>query len=127
MDKPSSRKVSAAVARAAAKRVFEKRGDAWMSIVIATDSGQGRYDEAEALSQHHRLIGFDALERLGYDRDETHEFDWHLWPTETPRAFVDAAVAAWTEVLEARAQRLPFDLLVCAVIAGSRTPKASPL
>jgi hypothetical protein len=117
---PEATKIASAVSRATRARLFEKRGDAWLSIVKDTNSGHGSYEEDTARAQHHRLIGFDALKRLGYDADETHEFDWHLWPTETARAFVDAAIAAHKEVADARASRLPFDLLVRAVIQGGR-------
>jgi hypothetical protein len=120
MKMPSPRRVQSAITKAANARSFEKRDDAWFSIVKATNSGCGDFDEMRALAQHHRLIGFDALKALGFSDDETHEFDWHLWPTETPLAFVAAGIAAHSEVAEARAKRLPFDMLVRAVIAQAR-------
>jgi len=112
---PTPAKIAKAIAAAAAERSFEKRGDAWYSITVATNSGSGSDDEQEALRHHHKMIGFDALKRLGFDDDETHEFDWHRWPMDSAEAFVAAGVAAWAEVLEARAHTAPFDALVRAM------------
>ncbi len=113
-------KVKRAIARCTAKRRFEQKGDAWYSTVIATGSGQGRYDEAEALAQHHRLIGFDVLATLGYSDDEMRDFDWHLWPTDSVEAFVAKGIAEWTEVLNARAELAPINALISAVTGRAR-------
>lgn len=108
---PTARKIAAAIKAASAARSFEQRGDAWYSIKLTSNSGSGNIDREEALRHHHKMIGFDALERLGFDGDETHEFDWHLWPMASAEEFVGAGVAAWAEVLEARANRDPMSIL----------------
>jgi hypothetical protein len=113
---PSPAQIKRAVAVATKGRRFERNGDAWYSYSVATGNGQGRFDEAGALAQHHRLIGFAALIRLGYDDDETHDFGWHLWPTDTPLAFVECGVREWTECLSARAEMAPINALIAAVI-----------
>lgn len=108
--------VARTVARCTKARRFEQKGDAWYSTDIATNCGHGRFDEAEALAHHHRLIGFAALKKLGYPESETHDFDWHLWPTDTPLAFVEEGVRQWQEVAAARAAMEPFTTLINAVL-----------
>lgn len=100
-------------------RRFEQIGDAWYSTDVRTNSGHGRHDEAEALAHHHRLIGFEALKKLGYNDSDTHDFDWHLWPTDSALAFVQRGIAEWSEVTEARATVNPFHALVAAMVAQS--------
>jgi hypothetical protein len=116
----SQRRVEAAIAASAAERSLEQRGDHWYSIEIATNSGSGCDGKEETARQHHRLIGFAALERLGFNRYDTHEFDWHKWPADTAEAFVAAGLADWREVLEARASRDPMAALAEAMCAQAR-------